>query len=250
MNDLLEELNEEQQKAVKIVKGPILILAGAGSGKTRVITHRIAHLLKKKIAAPREILAITFTNKAADEMRTRIYKLLDNPYEMWIRTFHSSCARIIREILIHKPSAQDIIRVTSNFTIYDEQDQIGLLKECFKDLNMDPREFSPVAVVAYINRVKQDLRDVEEVDSDLMKDLYKHYVGAKYDVSEARKRALKKMPNSRCLHCHDDLQGRPGSAAARTAHAEVLNPPSSTRPRCVDCHESAGHERENPLFPQ
>ena len=82
------------------------------------------------------------------------------------------------------------------------------------------------------------------------KDLYKHHLGVKYDVSEARRRALKKMPNSRCLHCHDDLQGRPGSAAARTAHAEVLNPPSSAQPRCVDCHENAGHERENPLFPQ
>ena len=175
MNDLLDALNKEQQKAVQITKGPILILAGAGSGKTRVITHRIAYLLRERIAAPRDVLAITFTNKAADEMRTRIYALLDNAYQMWIRTFHSSCARILREILVYKPSAQDIIGATSNFTIYDEQDQIGLLKECFKDLNMDPREFSPTAVASYINRVKQDLRDVEEIDSDLMKDLYKYY---------------------------------------------------------------------------
>ncbi|MGB3341549.1 MAG: UvrD-helicase domain-containing protein [bacterium] len=175
MNNSLAELNEEQQKAVRITKGPILILAGAGSGKTRVITYRIAHLLKKGIVDPRGILAITFTNKAADEMRTRIYNLLDNAYHMWIRTFHSSCARILREVLVHKPSTQDIIGATSNFTIYDEQDQIGLMKECLKDLNIDPREFSPSAVAAYINRVKQDLRKVKDIDSDLMKELYKHY---------------------------------------------------------------------------
>jgi DNA helicase-2/ATP-dependent DNA helicase PcrA len=175
VDTLLTQLNSEQQRAVKITKGPILILAGAGSGKTRVITYRIAHLLKKGIVDPRGILAITFTNKAADEMRSRIYSLLDNPYQMWIRTFHSSGARILREILIHKPAARDIINVTSNFSIYDEQDQIGLIKECFKDLNLDPREFSPSAVASYINRVKQDLRKVEDIDSDLMKDLYEYY---------------------------------------------------------------------------
>lgn len=82
------------------------------------------------------------------------------------------------------------------------------------------------------------------------KDLYKHYLGDKYDIAEARKRALEKMPNDRCLHCHDDLLARPGSPAARTAHGEVLNPPSGSRPRCVDCHEQAGHERENTLFSQ
>lgn len=175
MINITDALNAEQQKAVKIIKGPILILAGAGSGKTRVITFRIAHLLQKGIVDARGILAITFTNKAADEMRSRIYDLLDNPYQMWIRTFHSSCARILREILIHKPSAQDIIGVASNFTIYDEQDQIGLMKECLKDLNLDPREFSPATVAAFINRVKQDLRHVEDIDSDLMKDIYKDY---------------------------------------------------------------------------
>jgi len=175
VDDLLAQLNKEQQKAVRITKGPILILAGAGSGKTRVITYRIAHLLKKGIVDPRGILAITFTNKAADEMRSRIYSLLDNPYQMWIRTFHSSCARILREVLIHKPATCDIIGVTANFTIYDEQDQIGLIKECFKDLNMDPREFSPSTVAAYISRVKQDLRDTKDIDSDFMKELYEHY---------------------------------------------------------------------------
>jgi cytochrome c-type protein NapC/trimethylamine-N-oxide reductase cytochrome c-type subunit TorC len=82
------------------------------------------------------------------------------------------------------------------------------------------------------------------------KDVYKHYLGGKYDAVEARKRALKKVPNDRCLHCHDDLLAKPDSPAARTAHAEVLNPPKDARPKCLDCHEDAGHERENTLFSQ
>lgn len=82
------------------------------------------------------------------------------------------------------------------------------------------------------------------------KDVYKHYLGGKYDAAEARKRALKKVPNDRCLHCHDDLLAKPDSPAARTAHAEVLNPPKGARPKCIDCHEEAGHERENTLFSQ
>lgn len=82
------------------------------------------------------------------------------------------------------------------------------------------------------------------------KDIYKHYLGGEYDVAEARKRALKKVPNGRCLHCHDDLLAMPGSPAARTAHAEVLNPPVGTWLKCLDCHEEVGHERENKLFSQ
>jgi len=80
------------------------------------------------------------------------------------------------------------------------------------------------------------------------KDIYKHYLGGQYDREQARKRALKKVPNSRCLHCHDDLLAMPGSPAARTAHAEVLSPPEGVRPKCLDCHEEVGHERENKLF--
>jgi DNA helicase-2/ATP-dependent DNA helicase PcrA len=175
VNNILNTLNPEQQKAVKITRGPILILAGAGSGKTRVITHRIVYLLKKGIVDSRGIMAITFTNKAADEMRTRIYTMLDHPEKMWIRTFHSSCARMLREILIHKPETRNIAGVTANYTIYDEQDQRGLMKECLKDLNLDPRDFSPANVASYINRVKQDLRSIDDIDSDLMKDIYKLY---------------------------------------------------------------------------
>jgi DNA helicase-2/ATP-dependent DNA helicase PcrA len=175
VNDLLIELNKEQQKAVKITKGPILILAGAGSGKTRVITHRIAHLIKNGYVDPWGILAITFTNKAADEMRTRLYNLLNNPGNMWIKTFHSTCARILREVLERKKSVKDIAGVSRNFTIYDEQDQIGLIKECLKDRNIDPQVFSPSAVAAYINRIKQDLRSIDDIDNDLMKTLYEDY---------------------------------------------------------------------------
>jgi cytochrome c nitrite reductase small subunit len=80
------------------------------------------------------------------------------------------------------------------------------------------------------------------------KDIYKHYLGGEYDIAEARRRAMDKVPNERCLHCHDDLLGKPGSPGSRTAHAEVLNPPSGAESKCVDCHEDAGHERENKLF--
>ncbi len=175
MNDLLIELNKEQQKAVKITKGPILILAGAGSGKTRVITHRIAYLIKKGHVDPWGILAITFTNKAADEMRTRLYNLLNNPGNMWIKTFHSTCARILREVLEQNKSVKDIAGVSGNFTIYDEYDQIGLIKECFKERNIDPQVLSPSAVAAYINRMKQDLRSIDDIDNDLIRTLYEHY---------------------------------------------------------------------------
>jgi DNA helicase-2/ATP-dependent DNA helicase PcrA len=134
--DLLSDLNPEQRKAVTIQRGPILILAGAGSGKTRVITYRIAYLLHKKYAKPENILAITFTNKAADEMRTRIFKLLGDSHRMWIRTFHSTCARILRE-------TSERIGITRNFTIYDEHDQLSLIKDCLHDCNIDTKAITP-----------------------------------------------------------------------------------------------------------
>jgi DNA helicase-2/ATP-dependent DNA helicase PcrA len=123
MENLLTQLNPEQRKAVKIARGPILILAGAGSGKTRVITYRIAYLIKQKNVNPRNILAITFTNKAAGEMQSRIHKLLGGNSEVWIRTFHSTCAKILR-------GGAERIGIKSNFVIYDEYDQLSLIKEC------------------------------------------------------------------------------------------------------------------------
>lgn len=166
--DLLSDLNPEQRKAVTIQRGPILILAGAGSGKTRVITYRIAYLLHKKYAKPENILAITFTNKAADEMRTRIFKLLGDSHRMWIRTFHSTCARILRE-------TSERIGIARNFTIYDEHDQLSLMKDCLHDCNIDTKAITPATVLSCINKIKQNLASPDHIDDELIRVLYKQY---------------------------------------------------------------------------
>jgi DNA helicase-2/ATP-dependent DNA helicase PcrA len=165
----IDQLNPEQQRAVNIRKGPILILAGAGSGKTRVITCRIAHLIDKGLARPENILAITFTNKAADEMKSRVHKLVHNSKNIWIRTFHSTCAKILRDTLRHRPSAHKIVGVSERFTIYDEQDQYGVIKECLKELNLDVREFTPSLIANVINRMKQDLKTIDMIDNEIFR---------------------------------------------------------------------------------
>ncbi len=169
-----DKLNEEQRRAVMIERGPILILAGAGSGKTRVITYRIAYLLSNRISPPRGILAITFTNKAADEMKNRIVSMLGRT-DVWIRTFHSTCARILRESLRRDRLSADIIERKPNFTIYDEHDQQTVIKECLKDQNIDLQEWSPGLVGSLINRVKQDLGKKESIDNSLVRSLYQEY---------------------------------------------------------------------------
>jgi DNA helicase-2/ATP-dependent DNA helicase PcrA len=172
---ILSQLNPEQQKAVKIRKGPILVLAGAGSGKTRVITYRIAYLIEKGYAQPHNILAITFTNKAADEMRTRIFKLLNGSHNMWIRTFHSTCAKILRDSLFHRKQLKDLLGVSGNFSIYDEHDQTSLIKECLKDLDIDARDFPPSLVGGAIERIKQNLQRLDTADDELILTIYKYY---------------------------------------------------------------------------
>ena len=117
-------------------QGPLLILAGAGSGKTRVLTHRIAHLVHSGRARPGEILAITFTNKAAQEMRERVEMLVGNRARaMWVMTFHSACARMLR-------SDAHRLGYTRGFTIYDEQDSVRLVKRCIEELDVDPKRFT------------------------------------------------------------------------------------------------------------
>lgn len=169
------DLNPEQKKAVQAKRGPILILAGAGSGKTRVITRRIAYLIEKGYAQPENILAITFTNKAADEMRTRIHKLLGLNPAMWIRTFHSTCAKILRDSLIHNRNLNKIIGVSANYTIYDEIDQTSLIKQCLKEKEIDPREFPPALVNEAIDRVKQDLKPVDSIGDEILRSIYVLY---------------------------------------------------------------------------
>jgi DNA helicase-2/ATP-dependent DNA helicase PcrA len=162
MIDIKQEaakLNPQQRKAVEAVDGPLLIMAGAGSGKTRVLTHRIAYLIATGKAAPWSILAITFTNKAAREMQERVSRLVGPPAEdIWVSTFHSMCVRILR---------RDIARIgfTSNFSILDSADQLSVVKACMKELNIDSKKFDPKAVLAAISSSKNELVTPERYES-------------------------------------------------------------------------------------
>ena len=129
--DFLAGLNDRQREAVLHTEGPLLIMAGAGSGKTRVVTHKIAYLIEEKNVYPGNILAITFTNKAANEMKTRVADLLNTEVDhMWMGTFHSICVRILRRNI-------DKLGYEKSFTIYDRDDQKTVIKECIKEVNVD-----------------------------------------------------------------------------------------------------------------
>ncbi|WP_309090148.1 DNA helicase PcrA [Domibacillus sp.] len=150
---LLNGLNPQQQEAVKTTEGPLLIMAGAGSGKTRVLTHRIAYLIVEKEINPYNILALTFTNKAAREMKDRIGALLGGAAEeIWMSTFHSMCVRILRRDI-------DRIGYSRNFTILDTADQLSVIKSILKDLNIDPKKFDPRALLGAISSSKNILVD-------------------------------------------------------------------------------------------
>src|SRR5437660_10240930 len=152
---LLAGLNGPQREAVTYGDGPLLILAGAGSGKTRVLTHRIAHLLATEAAKASEILAITFTNKAADEMRDRAAFLVGRQIRaMWVMTFHAACARMLR-------AHADRLGYTRSFSIYDQADSRRLIKRCLDDLGVDTKRFTPAAVLLQISDAKNKLRDAE-----------------------------------------------------------------------------------------
>ncbi len=153
---LLNGLNPQQQKAVKTLDGPLLLMAGAGSGKTRVLTHRIAYLMVEKGVNPYNILAITFTNKAAREMRERIQKMMGGAAdEIWISTFHSMCVRILRRDI-------DRLGYNRNFTILDSTDQQSVIKSILKDRNMDTKKFDPRAILGTISSAKNELITPEE----------------------------------------------------------------------------------------
>jgi DNA helicase-2/ATP-dependent DNA helicase PcrA len=152
---LLADLNPPQRQAVTHGSGPLLVLAGAGSGKTRVLTHRIAYLLATGEARPSEILAITFTNKAAGEMRERVAALVGGVSRvMWVMTFHSACARILRV-------EGERLGYRRAFTIYDEADSLRMVKRCIEELEIDPKRFPPRAIRAQISAAKNTLTDVE-----------------------------------------------------------------------------------------
>ena len=156
---ILSDLNPPQREAVTHTEGPLLVLAGAGSGKTRVIAHRIAHLIGVKGVHPKNVLAVTFTNKAAEEMRRRVEDLLlpAGIRPPLIATFHSACVRILREHIRH-------LGVSANFVIYDEDDRLSLVKECLREEEVDERALPPASVVYRISHAKNQMLSVEEAE--------------------------------------------------------------------------------------
>src|SRR4249919_274589 len=152
----LADLNEAQREAVLTTEGPLLVVAGAGSGKTRVLTYRVAHLIRTCGVKPNEILAITFTNKAAGEMRERLTRMLGGTARaIWILTFHAACGRILRR-------EAERLGYRSTFTIYDDQDQVRLTKACLEELGKDPKRFSPRGIHHQISQAKNQLVSPEE----------------------------------------------------------------------------------------
>ncbi|GAA5417449.1 ATP-dependent DNA helicase PcrA [Paraliobacillus ryukyuensis] len=161
MQALLKGLNNKQQEAVRKTEGPLLIMAGAGSGKTRVLTHRIAYLLDEKDVSPRNVLAITFTNKAAREMKERVAALVGpEADQIWVSTFHSMCVRILRRDI-------DRIGYSRNFSILDSGDQLTVIKNVLKEKNIDPKKFEPRAMLGAISSAKNSLITPEEYQKEV-----------------------------------------------------------------------------------
>ena len=174
MNPLLNGMNDRQAEAVQTTEGPLLIMAGAGSGKTRVLTHRIAYLIDEKMVNPWNILAITFTNKAAREMKERAYHLNPATQDCLIATFHSMCVRILRRDADH-------IGYNRNFTIVDPGEQRTLMKRILKQLNLDPKKWNERTILGTISNAKNDLID-EVAYATQAGDMYTHIVAKCYEA--------------------------------------------------------------------
>lgn len=176
MSDLLDKLNDKQREAASYVGGPLLILAGAGSGKTRVLTYKIAYLLEQNIVKPWEILAITFTNKAAKEMKERVISLVEeNANDIWLGTFHSVCVRILKREI-------ESLGYTRDFNIFDELDKEKVIKEVLKKLNISDKEY-PVSYIKYeISRAKDNMKGPDEYLSEATGDFRKEKVARVYSA--------------------------------------------------------------------
>ena len=187
--DLLEGLNDEQRDAAQTTAGPLLILAGAGSGKTKTLTHRVALLIAEQKVWPSHILAVTFTNKAAKEMRERLAHLLNQPnnrnFMPWMGTFHSICVRLLR-------MDGQAIDVPSNFVIYDEDDRQGLIKQVMKSLSISDKEMKPSAVSGAISSAKNALLDPTEYEATANYPFQKS-VAKVYHAYEARRKSAKAL---------------------------------------------------------
>ena len=182
MNELLNQLNDMQRAAAEKVDGPLLVLAGAGSGKTRVLTYRIAHMIYEKNIAPWNILAITFTNKAAAEMARRVETLVGGAArDMWVRTFHSTCVRILRRDI-------DKIGYDRNFNIIDSDDQKSLVKECLKELRFGDKEFQPRSVLNEISSAKDKLMTAADYAAEYGDDYRKKQISRVYALYQSKLR--------------------------------------------------------------
>ncbi len=180
MQNLIQDLNDKQQEAVIQTDGPCLIIAGAGSGKTKVLTHKIAYLMAEKYIKPWNILAITFTNKAANEMKQRVESLVgDAVNDMWIGTFHSICVRILRKYI-------DRIGFESSFIIFDTQDQKTLIKECLKELKIDDKLFSDRAVLSEISNAKNEMLEPKAYSVKYEGDYRKEIIAQVYNLYQKR----------------------------------------------------------------
>ncbi len=177
----LEQFNGKQRAAILTTDGPILILAGAGSGKTTVVVNKIAYILEQALARPYQLLAITFTNKAANEMKERIEGLIgaDAAEGMWIHTFHSACMRILRRNI-------ECLGYKSDFIIYDSADQKTLIKRCLKELNMDEKFFPPRSVLSVISSAKDDLMEPDTFAEAYESDFRKAKIGEVYKLYQRR----------------------------------------------------------------
>ena len=171
-DELLAGLNEPQRAAVVHAGAPLLVVAGAGSGKTRVLTRRIAWLISQRKAHPGSILAITFTNKAASEMKERVEDLVGKRARiMWVSTFHSACVRILRKEI-------DKFGFKSNFSIYDAADSKRLMTLVLRDLELDPKKFQPNAVLHWVSDQKNELRDAEDAAKEARNSFEEAYAKA------------------------------------------------------------------------
>ena len=156
MQNLLDELNPKQKEAVENTEGPCLVIAGAGSGKTKVLTYKIAYLLQELNVKPWNVLAITFTNKAANEMKERAASLIgENINDLWLGTFHSICVRILRKFI-------DRLGFDTSFAIFETSDQKTLVKNCLNDMNIDSKMFTEKSVLNEISNAKNELLEPEQ----------------------------------------------------------------------------------------
>ena len=245
--ELLEGLNGPQQEAVKHAGPPLLVVAGAGSGKTRVLTRRIAWLISERKAHPGSILAITFTNKAAAEMKERVADLVGGRAKiMWVSTFHSACVRILRKEAEHLGYP----RLKSNFSIYDAQDQKRLITLVCNDLDLDPRRYQPGPVLHWISNHKNELRDPDEVKADARNSIEESYSAA-YSLYQRRLREANAldfddliMETVRLFQAHPEIRE---TYRRRFRHVLVDEYQDTNHAQYALIHQLCGQSLEDPV---